>query len=394
MSNLYSIFGRDVLRSLVEVSFGSEECTIKGYAGKPEIARGNRNSEIFFVNNRYIKSKILTSAVEEAYKPFLMQHRFPFAILYLDIPPQDLDVNIHPSKTEIRFIDERYVYSSVVHCVTEAIITRELIPEAKTDTVRKKEVPFSKADEKDTTEREEIRIPEPFETKRLTEYKERETEVIKVIKASESPVQETLFKEGFLSTDNLPKHRIIGQVFDTYWIIEFEGKMYIIDQHAAHEKVLYERLSAQIRNNDVYSQMISPPYILSLTSAEESAVSEHMEQFEEMGFHIEHFGGREYALSSVPTELFGLGEAEYFLAVVDDLVENDRIREPEAVKDRIATMSCKAAIKGNMNMSYAEADALIKELLTLENPYNCPHGRPVIVSYSKTDLEKMFKRIV
>ena len=170
--------------------------------------------------------------------------------------------------------------------------------------------------------------------------------------------------------------------------------MYIIDQHAAHEKVLYERLSKQIRNNDVYSQMISPPYILSLTTAEESAVNEHIEQFEELGFHIEHFGGREYALSSVPAELFGMQEAEYFLAVLDDLVENERIKEPAAVKDRIATMSCKAAIKGNMRMTFAEADALIKELLTLENPYNCPHGRPVIISYSKADLEKMFKRIV
>lgn len=383
-SNLYSIFGRDIERSLVEVSFGSEECTIKGYAGKPEIARGNRNYEIFFVNNRYIKSRVLTSAVEEAYKSFLMQHRFPFVILYLEIPQGSLDVNIHPSKTEIKFIDERYVYSSVVHSVTEAVITRELIPEAKSEKREPERVVPPVIE----------RVPEPFETAKLEVYKEKEKKEYEIKATERVPVQETLFKEGFLSAENIPKHKIIGQVFDTYWIIEFEEKMYIIDQHAAHEKVLYERLSEQIKNNDVYSQMISPPYILSLTTAEESAVNEHIEQFEELGFHIEHFGGHEYALSSVPAELFGMQEAEYFLAVLDDLVENERIKEPAAVKDRIATMSCKAAIKGNMRMTFAEADALIKELLTLDNPYNCPHGRPVIISYSKADLEKMFKRIV
>ena len=393
MSDLYSVFGRDVQKSLSEVSFESEECTIKGYVGKPEIARGNRNSEIFFVNNRYIKSNVLSSALEEAFRPFLMQHRFPFCVLYLYIPSKSLDVNIHPSKTEIRFCEERYVYSCVMEAVTEAVTRKELIPEGK--------ITFEKTEtEKDEKDQRPLArsydIPEPFETVRREEYSKKEIGKIEKDQAvcEEEPVQETLFKEGLISVQNKPKHKMIGQVFDTYWIVEYEGRMYMIDQHAAHEKVIYERLSSQIASDRVMSQMISPPYIVSLSVAEENAVLNNMASFEELGFSIEHFGGREYAITSVPVELFRLGEQEYFKSVVDDLMENSRVREPSEVKDRIATMACKAAIKGNMHMTFAEADALIDELLSLDNPYNCPHGRPVIISFSQSELEKMFKRIV
>ena len=390
-NDMYSIFGRDVHRSLVEVGFESDECTVRGFAAKPEIARGNRNYEIFFVNNRYVKSNILTKAVEEAYKPFLMQHRFPFVVLYLDIPTQSLDVNIHPSKTEIRFKDEQYVYSAVVHSVTEAIVRRELIPEVAIKPDAKEPLPNS---EVIAPSDEKTAVPEPFEQKRMAEYKSREFETLTKRAAEEDFVQETLFKDGLLSYDNIKRHRLIGQLFDTYWIIEYEDKMYIIDQHAAHEKILYERLRIQIKNNAVTSQMISPPYIVSLSNAEAEVLAEHMEEFSAIGFGVEHFGGREYALTSVPAELFGMNETDYFISVLSDLVENNRIKEIDAVKDRIATMACKAAVKGNMSMTTLEADTLIKELLTLENPYNCPHGRPVIVSFTKTDVEKMFKRIV
>ena len=209
-----------------------------------------------------------------------------------------------------------------------------------------------------------------------------------------APVQETLFSEGFLAEENKPKHKIIGQVFGTYWIIEYEDKMYIIDQHAAHEKVLYEKFSKQISAGAVISQIISPPYIVTLTAAEETLLRQNLELFEEIGFSVEHFGGHEYALTSVPSELFRLSEQDYFLSIIDDLSENLRTREPKQVKDRIATMACKAAVKGNTTMSYQEADALITELLSLDNPYNCPHGRPTIVSFTNSDLDKMFKRIV
>ncbi len=383
MSNLYSVFGRDAQKSLVEVISETETCSVYGFVGKPETARGNRNFEIFFVNGRFIKSRILSSAVEEAYKAFLMQHKFPFTVLFLDIPSELIDVNVHPAKTEIKFLEERNVYSIVYDTVLSGITKRELIPEATVE--EEHEIPESEV---------KILVPEPFEIKKVEKYKEESAAKLIIEKEEAKPVQETLFKEGFLGEEERAKHRIIGQVFDTYWIIEYDGKMYIIDQHAAHEKVLYERFSKQISENSVMSQMISPPYILSLSLSEEETVKRYLDVFSETGFVIEHFGGREYALSAVPTELFRLGELEYFKNLLDELSENPGAKEPSQIKDRIATMACKAAVKGNMRMSVREADALIDELLSLDNPYNCPHGRPTIVTFSKADLEKLFKRIV
>ncbi len=398
-ADLYSVFGRDIQKALVEVSYDNEACSLSGYVGKPEISRGNKNFEIFFVNGRYVKSRVLSSAVEEAYKPYLMQHRFPFVVMYLIIPSEMIDVNVHPAKTEIKFSDERGVYSCVFDAATEGITRRELIPEVKYEEPSVPSDSTNVFQKQDAPKPEKKMIPEPFETKKIEEirrksrandFQNRES----FNEAGSESVQETLFKEGFLEPEKENPHRIVGQVFDTYWIIEYDGKMYIIDQHAAHEKILYERLSKQIREGEVLSQMISPPYIVSLTASQEDTVKANLDAFEQMGFRIEHFGGREYALSSVPCELFRMNAEEYFLSVVDDLSENSRIREPEAVKDRIATMSCKAAVKGNMKMSYREAEALIDELLKLDNPYNCPHGRPTIITFSKTELEKLFKRIV
>ena len=385
-SNIYTIFGRDAANKLIEVSSGSENMSVHAFVGKPELGRGNRNYELFFVNNRYIRSKVLSSAVEEAYKPYLMLHRFPFIILYIDIIPSLIDVNVHPAKTEIRFMDERAVFDTIVSLTTEGITKKELIPEADHDKeIQKPSEPviIKPAD-----------VPEPFEDKRIPEYAEKITPQRQTIEETVRPVQETLFKEGFLGPVNRARHKIIGQVFDTYWIIEYEEKLYIVDQHAAHEKVLYERFSKQIQSGKVASQMISPPHIVTLTGSEEETLKENMNVFAETGFTIEHFGGCEYAISSVPTDLFGMGECEYFTAILDDLSEGVKHSSIEQVKNRIATMACKAAVKGNMRLSYREADALISELLSCDNPYNCPHGRPTVISYSKADLEKMFKRIV
>ncbi len=401
ISDVYSVFGRETMNLLVDVSYTSENCSISGYIGKPETARGNRNYELFFVNKRLVKSKVLSSAVEEAYKPFLMLHKFPFVILYIDIPSELLDVNVHPSKTEIRFMEERQIYTAIFDTVTEGVTRRELIPSAvlppnnSGGISQKPEINIQPEEpELPSSIVEESRIPEPFETKSIDSFRQKTLKDYEEHKQELKPVQETLFSEGFLAEENKPKHKIIGQVFGTYWIIEFEDKMYIIDQHAAHEKVLYERFSKQIESGEVVSQMISPPYIVTLTASEENILKENIGIFEELGFRVEHFGGHEYALTSVPAELFRLSEQDYFLSVIDDLSENLRTREPKQVKDRIATMACKAAIKGNTNISYAEADALISELLSLDNPYNCPHGRPTIISFTNSDLDKMFKRIV
>lgn len=393
MSDIYSLYGRDTVNSLNEVKGDGLTCSIRGFAGKPEISRGNRNHEIFFVNGRFIKSRVLTAAVEEAYKPFLMQHRFPFVVLYLDIPSELIDVNVHPSKTEIKFAEETEVYSCTLTAVSESLRKRELIPEPE-HTIKHNESLRSDPESNKPHFLNRTDVPEPFETKRSEEFRKKEHEEIRSVMSEDTPVQETLFKEGLLMDSNRPRHKIVGQVFDTYWIIEFEGKMYIVDQHAAHEKVLYERILRQKNENRVYTQMISPPFILTLSAAEEDAVKANITSFEQFGFRIEHFGGREYALCGVPAELYGMMEQDYFLSVVDSLVDQNTAKEPDEVFDRIATMSCKAAVKGNMRMSTAEADALIDELLKLDNPYNCPHGRPTIIAFSRQDIDRMFKRIV
>ena len=392
LASVYTVFGNDIRKNLVKVSYESENCCITGFTGKPEIGRGNRNFEVFFVNGRYIRSKILTSAVEAAYKPYLMQHRFPFVILYLDIPSEQLDVNVHPAKTEIRFIDEQNIYSVIYDTVTEGITRRELIPEPLgCDTVSDIKGNASKAL---PAQQDSAASFEPFEEESLKEFKAISKKAAEDTKKESEPVQETLFKEGFLGQESKKDHRIIGQVFDTYWIIEFEDKMYIIDQHAAHEKVLYERLVKQISDNNVYSQMVSPPVIVSLSSLEEDIIREHIDDLAALGFTVEHFGGREYAVSSFPTELYRMSGRDYFISLIDGLANDKEIGKIPEIKDRIATMACKAAVKGNTRLSVAEADALIDELFTLDNPYNCPHGRPTVISFSESELEKLFKRIV
>lgn len=397
MADVYSVFGRDISRLLVNIEYDDEKMRLRGFVGKPELSRGNRNFELFFVNNRYIKSKILSSATEEAYKPYMMLHRFPFVILYLDIDSSCIDVNVHPSKTEIRFYEEQELYRIIYEAVTAGITRQELIPETpvmKETTVSRtgSDRVCEKASEKETEPFVPVSIPEPFEEKRIREFNETVTQAASQTPLVSSTVQETLFKEGFLSEQARRSHRIIGQVFDTYWIVEYEDSLYLIDQHAAHEKVLYERFSKQIAANSVMSQTLSPPCILSFSPAQADIIDENIEILAQTGFAVEHFGGNDFAISAVPTELFGMSEKDYFISVVDGLSEKNI--KPAQIKDRIATMACKAAVKGNMHMSVAEAEALISELLALDNPYNCPHGRPTIVSFSKYDLEKMFKRIV
>lgn len=407
--NIYSIFGRDISNICIPVSYDDEGICISGYIAKPEAARGNRNYELFFVNNRFIKSDFVSKAVEEAYKNYLMLHKYPFVVLYFNMPSEYLDVNVHPAKTEIRFLKENELYRAIVDTISEALSHKELIPEVKADefgsvpiivdeeTVKQevckapiikevqiKEIPHNES--KDTKVVENI-APEPFESKKLEIFKE-ENIVIEDVK------QESLFTEEFLNNDNYKAHKIIGQIFDTYWIVELEDKMYIIDQHAAHEKILYERLKKRIDNDDIFVQNLSPAIIISLSAAEEEVLNRNIKCFNELGFTVENFGGREYSITTVPVDLFGQNALDYFHDILDDLIANSKVTTVEAVKDRIATMACKAAIKGNMHISENEARALIDELLSLDNPYNCPHGRPTIVSYKKSEIEKMFKRIV
>lgn len=414
---IYQIYGRDITRELVAInrSDPDDSIHITGFIGRPSVSRGNRNFENYYVNGRYIKSKVIMKAIEDGYHAYLMQHQYPFTNLYIELKGDEVDINVHPTKMEVRFSNQEAVYRMVLETVKEALSRRELIPEVSLDQGLKKTT--QPAAEK----KKPVSVPEPFE------YRRRMQETPKVVKETNPyaavPVQEPvkkieprqvsepkqasepklipdggtqmeLFDGKLLSKESRSRHRIIGQVFDTYWLVQMDDKLYIIDQHAAHEKVLYERIVAQVKKRELSSQILSPPIILSLSMQEQERLEAYADVFERLGFEIDSFGGKEYSIRAVPENLFGLTSEGFFLEILDHLEEYPTAENVEAVTNRMATMACKAAVKGNHTMSTMEAEALIDELLTLENPYHCPHGRPTIISMSKYELEKKFKRIV
>lgn len=485
---IYQIYGREITASLLEIKEENSLFSVTGFIGKPEVSRGNRNFENYFINQRYIKSALIAKGIEDGYKSFLMQHQYPFCVLYFTFQGEMLDVNVHPSKMELRFSQNEGIYQSVYDCVRNSLAGREHI---RTVSFREEN---KRKDEKSDSPGE--RPPEPFEKKRMEQEKVREiakaagkdspyepkygdrlkygqrpqkpdawqniqkeagvrqsgqneTDVRQEIEnkadvqqeiknkadvrqeiknesdtrensrsepagqkdlsspghlldrqeyvqdTSQEYVQEELQYEGrFLSEQSRKFHKVIGQVFDTYWLVEYDGKLFIIDQHAAHEKVLYERAITSLKKKEFTSQMLSPPVVLSLDTREEAALKEFGEQLCHLGFQIEHFGGKEYALCGVPDNLFSLDAKQILLEILDGSDELHKASTPELVLEKIASMSCKGAVKGSHTLSKEEAGALISELLELENPYFCPHGRPTIISMSKYELEKKFKRIV
>lgn len=496
---IYSVYGREIAKALLDVSYENDFMKIEGFVGKPEISRGNRTFENYYINGRYVKNKIITKAIEDGYKGLVMQHKFPFVSLRIEMDGNDLDVNVHPAKREVRFARETEVYTAIYETVRKVLTHRELIPQV------------SVGKDEPTSRTEQIKpgnIPEPFEVKRRQEmyghpnrtaniashaaptasevrstapvpsipynkptngtasygsaetahnssassadkYKrvdslrenpvyeaqpftkeeeemfsgtlkdgrnensvaetadyevisekpaesappEVDNEPIKSQK-QEPPKQLELFEERLLAPESRSRHRLIGQLFDTYWLVQFEDNFYIIDQHAAHEKVYYERFVKQFQSQNIQSQYVSPPLIVSLSLEEENLLKANKKYFRDFGFEIETFGGREYSISAVPSSLLGMTEEELFLEMLDHLTADGSKDAFEIFASRLATMACKAAVKGNHSMSPQEADKLIDELLTLENPYNCPHGRPTIIAMSKTEIEKKFKRIV
>ena len=388
-SCIYNVYGRDIANGLIEVKSIRDDISIHGFIGKPELARATRNFEIYFVNNRFIKSTLIDRALEEAYKDYLMLHKYPTVFLYFEIPSHLIDVNVHPTKREIRFFEGEALKCYIVDVIKNALINKELIKEIVEETHEKPSVKESEINK------------EPFETiNHIIESSYNNYYSSEIEKEDESTdindknEQLTLFDDKFISEESIKKHRTIGQLFNTYWLIEFENKLFIVDQHAAHEKVNYERLIKKLRNNENCSQNIYPPIVVSLSNAEAQYVTKYNENFLNVGFTIEHFGGLDYTISTVPMELLSQNPADYFHEMLDELMEGKNSKETETVNLKIATMACKASVKGNMHLSVFEADKLISELLTLENPYNCPHGRPTIISFSKYEIEKMFKRIV
>ncbi len=441
---IYTVFGREIASNLLEVSVKKGEVTVNGFIGKPVIARGNRNYENYFINGRFIKSSIISRAIEEAYRPFMMQHKYPFTMLHFTIEPELLDVNVHPTKMELRFRDGEMIYHMVYQAVANALAHKELIPEVslnKKSEEKKEEMPGKKFQpspepfenhrlmalnqtavsqekkpsdgfsfpkrlippqpesvrEPDTLEENWLAPPVPVLEERPVAMQQepvKQSENLKLMKQEQKAEQLDLFDGKLLEPESRIKHKLIGQVFDTYWLVEFSDQLYIIDQHAAHEKVLYEKTMATLKTREYTSQVINPPIILTLNRNEELLLNRHMSVFTDMGFEIEPFGGKEFAVRGVPANLFSIAKKELLIEMIDSLSDDTSFTNPSIIYEKVASMSCKAAVKGGNSLSAAEANELIDQLLKLENPYACPHGRPTIISMSRYELEKKFKRIV
>lgn len=431
---IYRIYGKDVMNELLPISCRTANISLEGFLGKPAVNRANRNFENYFVNHRYVKSDIIAKAIEEGYRPYLMQHKFPFVVLHIGMDQDKLDVNVHPSKMEVRFSGQNEIYGEIADAVSAVLSEKELIPSVSLVTRSEKEAQKKTAPAP--------RVPEPFETKRILADRVCETpayaaadsrppentpigegaalsagEIHKVIGGSqtetpvpksvntgiikaggpiliEKPVQLDFFDEKLLTKEARTEYKLLGQIFSTYWLVAFHDKLFIVDQHAAHEKVKYEQLLSKIKEHKVTSQILNPPVIVTLSSKEEEIWKLFAEYFLSMGFEIEAFGGSEYAIRCVPTDLYGCNEKELFINIMDELTENTLTGVSNVIEEKLASMACKSAVKGNNSLSALEMEQLLDQLLELDNPYHCPHGRPTIVSMSKYEIDKKFKRVL
>lgn len=437
---IYHIYGRDVAGALIPLEAQNEDVKVTGFVAKPYVSRGNRNYESYFINGRYIKSSIIYKAIEEGYRTFTMKHRYPFVCLDFKIDQELLDVNVHPTKMEIRFRNGREIYELVVDAVRAALLQKDLVQDVLRETPKKKELPKTK----------EVKKPEPFEVNRRKEEvqkvdqqgqgvqqqveKQRQAvqqqiekpshPVKKTLTASESSKntkkptyaglnyntqkkefpqyktdelssnQMTLREDPVFSVQARADRKILGQLFKTYWLIEYEDQLFIMDQHAAHEKVNYERLMKNFKEKEIYSQRLEPPMVVTVSMTEAEALTRYKDAFAGLGFTIESFGGNEYCIREVPANLYGIGERDLFMELLDAVSQENGTLDTEVIASKIATMACKMSIKGNQRVSLMEVEHLLDELMKLENPYQCPHGRPTIIKMSKYEIDKKFKRIV
>lgn len=420
---IYGVYGRDVTGNLIKIFGKTQDIEISGFIGKPVICRGNRSYENYYINGRYIKSGIITKAIEEAYKGYIMPHNYPFTAIHFKINPSILDVNVHPTKMELRFSKNEFVYSFVLDAVRNTLRSGELaaqvkLPEPKVydgaDTASERTSSLSGKNLKDESpddnsrcgtpvspvienkkspQKFKERLPEPFELKRSMNLIQEDNKAAEYAKKTEEPVQASLFDSPLMEAKSPDEYRIIGQLFETYWLIEYGDKFYMMDQHAAHEKILYERFMKHLKEKDMDTQMIMPPVIIELTMQQENAYRQHKKAFERLGFEIEEFGGGSYKVTGLPAGLPNVNLKQMLIDMIDGLT-SDSHTDLDIITERVATMSCKAAVKGSNKLSFEEARELIQELMQAENPYNCPHGRPTLIVMSKYEVEKKFKRIL
>ncbi len=378
--NIYNQYGPDITKALLPVGVSQNGMTLTGFIGKPELSRGTRSFMNYYINGRHIKSPVIQKGIEAAYQGFTMTNRFPFTALFLKIDSSCLDVNVHPSKMEVRFTNQEEVFELFRTGLHEILKQATLIPKVSLG----KDEPAKKAEKKliePPVRTPEIpKTPEPFETKRTAQTPAstaaRKVSVAPVIKYE----QQSLFQEQLLQEEDAVRFRLIGQVFGTFWLIEYKDELLIIDQHAAHEKVLYEELMKELSENHVYSQNLLAPVVLTLTHREKEVLASYQEAFTKLGFEIEEFGGDEYAVKAVPSHFLHLASRELFYSILDELLENPQGGKTELITDRCASISCKAAVKGNHTLSFSEAEKLIEKMLRAEEPYHCPHGRPTTIS--------------
>ena len=491
---IYHIYGRDIAANLLKAEYDAKGLKVTGFLGKPIISRGNRNFENYYVNGRYAKNNIISRAIEDAYKDFTMQHKYPFVVLHIEIDGEHVDVNVHPTKMELRFNNQQEVYNAIYSAVDQGLHEKELIPHVempepkpvvsntptyapkpKTGSVsqtpaavqtgatsgmtggvtsasmpqRKKAIVpppqerdleyfMSRMKERVLAEHEEKKRKEKIATKQAVHTTENIAENISVKESpsfssastpsnvaeektsymqnasskskitmstntdettkpesslTETPKQMELFEDHLLTREAMQKYKVVGQVFETYWLVEYDEKLFFVDQHAAHEKVMYEKLKKDLENNTIVQQMVAPPIILTFSIKEQQKFELCEESFKKLGFLIEEFGGNEYCIRGVPANLLGIDPQELFIEIFDQIEENSGKMNMEMITDKLASMACKAAVKGNTTMSYEEMDSLMEQLMKLDNPYQCPHGRPTIISMTKYELEKKFKRV-
>lgn len=444
---IYGVYGRDITSNLMEISGKTQDVEITGFIGKPVICRGNRGYENYYINGRYIKSSIITKAIEEAYKGYIMPHNYPFTAIHFKINPSIMDVNVHPTKMELRFSKNEFVYRFVLETVKECLANRELAARVKLpDPVKQQQSTKSPENIKQTeksyvqentdskpyqaprieppresfynstessvkqkavnenqtagfiknttdyTKMPPTRLPEPFEIKRSDEMIKEDKKIYEAEKKQEAE-QLSMFDTPLMSGKAKADYRIIGQLFETYWLIEYEDKFYMMDQHAAHEKILYERFMNHLKVKDMDTQMIMPPVIIELNMQQEDAYKRNKQAFSRLGFEIEEFGGNAYKVNGLPAGLPNINLKQMLIDMIDGLTD-DNSTDLDIITERVATMSCKAAVKGNNKLSFEEAKELIEELMQAENPYNCPHGRPTLIVMSKYEVERKFKRIL
>ncbi len=412
---IYQIYGRQIASNMLDINYQDERVSITGFIGLSIIARGNRAFEHFFVNNRYIKSANLSKACEEGYYGFLMGHQYPFFVLNINFDPELVDVNVHPTKQEVRFEDEAFILQTLTRVINERLRRREDVVEAVIEEKKvepEKEEPI--VEQKVSFEAQPVynerpvsalppkpvKSPEPFQKDRLEAIKKQVTEQIRMDTpyekkfASLNTGGDKYEQISFLKKEALKEHKIIGQVFDTYWLVEYDKNLYIIDQHAAHEKVLFEQTMARLKTNQMTTQMVSPPIVVSLSPQDVLLFESYHEAFEKIGFRVEEFGGNELAITGVPGNMLNLDPKNFFMEILADCGSYKASDSYDMIVERVASMSCKAAVKGNNRLSELEIKTLIEDLLKLDNPYHCPHGRPTMISFSEYELAKKFKRIV